>query len=252
VAIFLDNYIISSPTVNEKIPNGKAVINGRFSPQEAKTLAQRLNAGALPVPIELVNQQSVGATLGAQSVKDSVRAGIIGFILVAIFMILFYRLPGILAVIALLIYVSFSLVIFKLGWITILTLFLVNAGQVTITLAGMAGFIMSIGVAVDANILIFARMREEMANGKPFGLAVEEGFRRAWPSIRDSNSMTMLTCLILMMTTTGVVKGFAITLLLGVLVSMFTAIFVTRTLLKLIPENVLTKYSFLIGAPKNN
>lgn len=252
VAIFLDGYAISSPTVNEKIPNGKAVINGRFSPQEAKVLSQRLNAGALPVPINLVNQQSVGATLGAQSVQDSMKAGMIGFILVAIFMLLFYRLPGLLAVIALMIYVSFSLVIFKLGWISIITLFMVSAGQVTITLAGMAGFIMSIGVAVDANILIFARMREEMDNGRPFGVAVEEGFRRAWPSIRDSNSMTMLTCLILMMTTAGVVKGFAVTLFLGVVVSMFTAIFVTRTLLKLIPENVLNKWSFLIGTSKNN
>ncbi|MEI8361301.1 MAG: protein translocase subunit SecD [bacterium] len=250
VAIFLDGYSISSPTVNEKIPNGKAVINGRFSAQEAKVLAQRLNAGALPVPINLVNQQLVGATLGAKSVQDSVKAGLIGFVLVAVFMLLFYRLPGLLAVIALMIYVSFSLAIFKLGWISLITLFMINAGQVTITLAGMAGFIMSIGVAVDANILIFARMREEMANGRPFSLAIEEGFRRAWPSIRDSNSMTLLTCIILMMTTAGVVKGFAVTLFIGVVVSMFTAIFVTRTLLKLIPENILSKWSFLISSSK--
>lgn len=234
VAIYLDGYAISSPTVNEKIPNGKAVINGTFDIAEAKLLAQRLNAGALPVPIELVNQQTVGATLGQQSVDDSVKAGLIGFGFVAIFMILFYRLPGLLAVFALLVYTAFSMSIFKLG-------------NFTLTLSGLAGFIMSIGVAVDANILVFSRLKEELAKGKPFSLALEEGFKRAWPSIRDSNMMTILTCVILITTSTGSVKGFAVTLLLGVLVSMFTAIFVTRTFLKLLPYRLIEKNNWLIG-----
>lgn len=238
VAIFLDGYAISSPKVNEKIPNGKAVINGTFDIAEAKLLAQRLNAGALPVPINLVNQQTVGATLGQQSVDDSVKAGLIGFALVAIFMVIVYRLPGLLAVLALLVYAAFSMSIFKLG-------------SFTLTLSGLAGFIMSIGVAVDANILVFARLREELVKGKPLGLALEEGFKRAWPSIRDSNMMTILTCVILISTSTGSVKGFAVTLLLGVLVSMFTAIFVTRTFLKLLPERWLEKNNWLIGRIKN-
>lgn len=238
VAIYLDGFAISSPTVNEKIPNGKAVINGTFSVAEAKLLAQRLNAGALPVPIELVNQQTVGASLGQQSVDDSFRAGMIGFALVALFMIVFYRLPGLLAVLALLVYTTLSMAIFKLG-------------AFTITLSGLAGFIMSIGVAVDANILVFARLKEELLKGKPLGLAIEEGFKRAWPSIRDSNMMTILTCVILISTSTGTVKGFAVTLLLGVLMSMFTAIFVTRTFLKLLPERWLEKNNWLISRFKN-
>jgi preprotein translocase subunit SecD len=238
VAIYLDGYAISSPTVNETIPNGKAVISGRFDITEAKLLAQRLNAGALPVPINLVNQQIVGATLGAQSVQDSLRAGLIGFALVAIFMLIFYRLPGLLAVLALLVYATVSLAIFKFI-------------SVTLTLSGLAGFIMSLGVAVDANILIFARLREELVKGKPLGLAIEEGFKRAWPSIRDSNASTLITCFILIQFTTSVVKGFAITLGLGVLISMFTAIFVTRTFLKMLPENWLSRHKWLVGRVKN-
>lgn len=238
VAIYLDGYAISSPTVNEKIPDGKAVISGRFDVKEAKLLAQRLNAGALPVPISLVNQQTVGATLGAKSVTDSMRAGLIGFGFVALFMLVFYRLPGALAVLALGVYATLTLAIFKVF-------------SITLTLSGLAGFIMSMGVAVDANILIFARLREELFKGKPLGLAIEEGFKRAWPSIRDSNFMTGLTCMILIWTSTGTIKGFAVTLLLGVLVSMFTAIFVTRTFLKLLPENWLAKHAWLVGKNKN-
>lgn len=234
VAIYLDNYPISSPKVNERIPNGKAVISGRFDLKEAKLLVQRLNAGALPVPISLVNQQTVGATLGQQSVDSSLQAGLIGFALVALFMIMLYRLPGLLAVLALMVYTSISLAFFKIG-------------NFTMTLSGLAGFIMSIGVAVDANILVFARLREELGKGKPMGLALEEGFKRAWPSIRDSNSMTILTCIILITTSTGTVKGFAVTLLIGVAISMFTAIFVTRTFLKLLPEKWLEKHNWLIG-----
>lgn len=237
VAIFLDGYEISSPTVNEEIKGGKAVISGKFDVREAKLLAQRLNAGALPVPIELVNQQTVGASLGQQSVDASMKAGLIGFALVALFMILFYRFPGLLSVFALGIYSILVLAIFKL-W------------PVTITLSGLAGFIMSIGMAVDANVLIFSRLREELANGKLLGSALEEAFRRAWPSIRDSNASTLITCFILIQFSTSVVKGFALTLAIGVLVSMFTAIFITRNFLKLIPESWLEKRPWLVGVPK--
>ncbi|NTU99295.1 protein translocase subunit SecD [Candidatus Falkowbacteria bacterium] len=239
VAIFLDGDIISQPTVNEAIKGGKAVISGKFDVKTAKLLAQRLNAGALPVPITLVNQQSVGASLGQKSVDDSFRAGMIAFAFVALFMIIFYRFPGLLAVFALVMYSILVLAIFKI-W------------PVTITLSGLAGFIMSIGMAVDANVLIFSRLREELANGRPLGFALEEAFRRAWPSIRDSNASTLITCFILIEFSTSVVKGFAVTLTIGVLVSMFTAIFITRNFLKLIPESWLEKHSWLVGVPKNN
>ena len=237
VSIFLDGYPISSPTVNEAIAGGKAVISGKFDLTEAKLLAQRLNAGALPVPINLVNQQTIGASLGQESVDNSMKAGLIAFAVVAFFMIIFYRFPGLMAVFALAVYGVILLAIFKL-W------------PVTMTLSGLAGFIMSIGMAVDANILIFARLREEIHQGRPLGQALEEGFKRAWPSIRDSNISTLITCFILIEFTTSVVKGFAITLSLGVLVSMFTAIFVTRTFLKLIPEGWLEKKNWLIGVHK--
>lgn len=234
VAIYLDNYPISTPTVNEKITGGKAVITGNFNIKEAKLLAQRLNAGALPVPIVLINQQTVGASLGAESISASYKAGLIGFILVAVFMILFYRLPGFLSVLALAVYSILVLAVFKI-W------------PVTLSLAGLAGFIISIGMAVDANILIFSRLREEIRRGKPLDSALEEGFMRAWPSIRDSNSMTIITCIILIIFSTSVVKGFAITLLIGVLASMFSAIVITRNFLKLIPASWLKNHSLLIG-----
>jgi len=237
VAIFLDNYPISIPNVNDKITGGQAVITGNFNIKEANLLASRLNAGALPVPISLVNQQTVGASLGAESIKASFKAGFYGFLFVAVFMIVLYRLPGLLAVFALSIYSVLVLAIFK-GF------------DVTLTLSGMAGFIMSIGMAVDANILIFARLREEIKKGKPLALAIDEGFMRAWPSIRDSNFFTIITCLILIMFTTSVVKGFAVTLLIGVLVSMFSAIVITRNFLRLIPSGRLEKMSWLIGAKK--
>jgi protein-export membrane protein SecD len=237
VAIFLDGYAISAPTVNEKITGGKAVISGQFTAQEAKLLAQRLNTGALPVPINLVSQQTVGATLGQQSVDNSVKAGLVGLILVALFMIIFYRFPGLLAVGALFIYGLISLAIFKL-W------------PVTLTLSGIAGFILSIGMAVDANILIFERTKEEIRNGKNLGLSISDGFNRAWPSIRDSNITTIIVCLVLITFSTSVIKGFAFTLLLGVIISMFTAIFVTRNFLKLIGNRWLEKYQWLITSSK--
>jgi protein-export membrane protein SecD len=237
VAIYLDNIAISTPTVNEQIKDGKAIISGKFSIQEAKLLAQRLNAGALPVPINLISQQTIGASLGQESVTASVYASILGFILVAIFMIIFYRLPGFLSVLALIIYSILVMAIFKL-W------------PVTLTLAGLAGFVMSIGMAVDANVLIFSRLREEIQRGKPLSLALEEGFRRAWPSIRDSNVSTLITCFILILFSTSIIKGFAITLTIGVLVSMFSAIFITRNILQLIPSHWLEKRNWLIGVVK--
>ena len=239
VAIFLDNYPISIPNVNEKITGGKAVISGSFDLKEAKLLAQRLNAGALPVPISLVNQQRVGATLGHDSFLASLKAGIIGFILVALFMILFYRLPGLLAVFSLGIYGILVLAVFKIF-------------SVTLTLSGLAGFILTIGMAVDANILIFARLKEELLKGKPLGMAVEDGFQRAWPSIRDSNTFTIITSIILIMFTTSVVKGFAVTLIIGVVISMFSAIVITRNFLNLIPVNWLESKGWLIGVKKKS
>jgi len=237
VAIFLDGFAISVPNVNEEITGGKAVISGKFNINEAKLLAQRLNAGALPVPVELVSQENVGASLGQESIRASFIAGLVAFLLVAIFMILFYRFPGFLAVFALLIYSLIVMAVFKI-W------------PVTLTLAGLAGFIMSIGMAVDANVLIFARFREELRRGKPLDAALEEGFMRAWPSIRDSNFFTIITCVILIFFTTSVVKGFAVTLIIGVAVSMFSAIIITRNFLRLIPSSWLEKKNWLIGAHK--
>ncbi|MEK7167228.1 MAG: protein translocase subunit SecD, partial [Patescibacteria group bacterium] len=218
VAIFLDGAPISIPVVREAITTGQAVISGNFSLPEAQELVKRLNAGALPVPIKLVSQQTIGPSLGKISIQESLKAGIIGLILVALYMILFYRFKGFLSVIALGIYTAIVLAIFKLI-------------PVTLTLAGISGFILSIGMAVDANILIFSRIREELKAGKPRDLAIEEGFRRAWLSIRDSNVSTLITCFILYWFGTSMIRGFGITLSIGVLVSMFSAITITRTLL---------------------
>lgn len=238
VAIFLDAYIISAPTVNEKIGGGRAVISGNFNSKEAQLLAQRLNAGALPVPIELISQQTVGASLGNKSIQDSLFAGIIGIILVAVFMIAFYRLPGVLSVVSLLIYGILVLLIFKL-W------------SITLTLAGIAGFILSIGMAVDANVLIFERIKEEVKWGRSLSEAISEGFKRAWPSIRDGNLSTLLTCLILYFFSTSIIRGFAITLALGILVSMFSAIVITRNLLALSFGAWLEKRTWLLFQKKS-
>ncbi len=219
VAIYLDGAPISAPTVQSEIPNGSAVITGRFTLQEAKDLASRLNAGALPVPITLVSQQTIGASLGQDSLSRSLRAGLYGLLLVAIFMILFYRLPGAISIVALLIYVVIVLSIYKLI-------------PVTLTLAGIAGFILSLGIAVDANILIFARMREELKAGKTLAQSVHDGFQRAWFSIRDSHVTTILGALVLYMFSTSVVKGFALTLGVGVLLSLFTATVIARSFLR--------------------
>lgn len=229
VAIVLDNEIISAPTVQTEITDGKAVITGKFTVSDARNLAKLLNAGALPVPIKIIEQRNIEATLGADSVKQSVFAGLVGIILIAIFMISYYRLPGVLAIFALIIYSLIVLAIFKII-------------PVTLTLAGIAGFILSIGMAVDANILIFERMREELRDGKTVGASIEEGFQRAWSSIRDSNISSLITCAILYFTTTGLVKGFAITLAIGIVVSMFSAIIISRNFLRLVSQTKLAKW----------
>ena len=219
LAIFLDNQLISAPTVQEKITGGEAVISGRFTFEAARDLANLLNAGALPAPVKLASQQTVGASLGLDSLKKTVFAGFIGTLVVMLFMIIYYRIFGVFSVLALLSYILLSLAIFK-------------GISMTMTLASIAGFILSIGMAVDANVLIFERTKEEMKKGLSRSVAIEEGFRRAWLSIRDSNVSTIITSLILYYFTTSFVKGFALALLIGVLVSMFSAITITRTLLR--------------------
>jgi len=234
VGIFLDGFVVSAPTVREKISGGKAQISGNFTIKEAKDLVMRLNAGALPVPINLISQQNVGPTLGRISVERSFLAGLIGIILVALFMIFYYRLPGLLAVIALAIYGLIVLAVFKLM-------------PVTLTLAGVAGFILSIGMAVDANVLIFERLREELRAGKPMDLAIPEGFKRAWTSIRDGNISTLITCAILYWFGSSMVRGFGLTLGIGILISMFSAIVITKTFLKLFAHQ---KAGWLWGVKK--
>ncbi|MBT6254348.1 protein translocase subunit SecD [Candidatus Uhrbacteria bacterium] len=220
IAIFLDGEVISSPVVQAKITGGEAIITGIGDIDEAKLLAQRLNAGALPVPIDLISQQTVGPTLGAISLERSLNAGLIGLVLVALFMILYYRLPGLLSVLALAGYAAIVLAIFKLL-------------PVTLTLAGLAGFILSIGMAVDANVLIFERLKEELNLGRNLERAIDQGFRRAWTSIRDGNVTTLIACAILYWFSTSFIQGFALTLAIGVIISMFSAITITRVLLML-------------------
>lgn len=220
VAIYLDGLPISIPTVQSAITDGNAVITGKFTPEEAKTLANRLNSGALPVPINLISQQTIGASLGSESLSKSLRAGVYGLILVGLFMIAFYRLPGLISVVALMVYVLIVLSFYKII-------------PVTLTLAGIAGFILSLGMAVDANVLIFARMKEELAAGKSLDRATKEGFARAWLSIRDSHVTTLIGAVVLYAFTTSIVRGFALTLGIGVLTSLFTSISVTRAFLAL-------------------
>src|SRR3989338_2125274 len=216
--IFLDGVPISIPVIREAIPDGTAVISGGFLADEAKELARNLNFGALPVPIELISTQTVSATLGDEAVQRGIMSGLWGVIAVAIFMIAWYRLPGFLATVALALYCLVVLALFQLI-------------PVTLTAAGIAAFILSIGMAVDANILIFERTREELAGGKTAAEAIKEGFHRAWPSIRDSNISSMITAIILFWFGTSLIKGFALVFGLGVLVSMLTAITVSRTFL---------------------
>ncbi|OGM93179.1 protein-export membrane protein SecD [Candidatus Wolfebacteria bacterium RIFOXYB2_FULL_49_7] len=217
IAIFLDGEPIEVPTVREKISGGTAQITGKFTSDEARKMVERFNAGALSAPMSLISQQTVGASLGQESLKNAIKAGYLGTIAIILFMLAYYRGFGLYSSVALVIYIALSAAIFKLG--------------ITMTLAGIAGYILSIGMAVDANILIFERTKEELKRGLSKSAAVEEGFRRAWSSIRDSNVSTGITCLILFFTTSSFVKGFALTLGIGVLVSMFSAITVTRLLM---------------------
>jgi len=284
VAIFLDGYPISVPTVNEKITGGSASISGRFNIDEAKLLVKRLNSGALPVPVTLISQKTVEASLGSKSIDNSMKAGLIGLLLVSIFMILYYRLPGVLSVLSLLVYGLTVLAIFKALpiWLALILvivmiglifytfselkifngtlavlfavigvlLFFYAQQAVTLTLSGVAGFILSIGIAVDANILIFARTREELKLGKSVSQAVDSGFKRAWPSIRDGNVSTLITCLILMFFGTSSVKGFGTTLFIGIAVSLFSAIVITHTLFVLILGDWLEKRTWLLGVKR--
>jgi len=234
LAIYIDGLPISAPVVQEVISGGRAQITGDFTIEEAKALARNLNAGALPVPIELISQQSVGPTLGKISLEKSLKAGMLGFLAIILFMTLFYRLPGILSALALGIYAALVLSLFKLI-------------PVTLTLAGIGGFILSIGMAIDANVLIFSRMREELRGQKSFAQSVEDGFNRAWPSIRDGNLTTLLVAMILFGFGTSFIKGFALTLSLGILISMFSAIFITKNFLRCFIRTKLEKINWLWG-----
>ena len=226
LAIFLDNQVISAPRVNEAISGGEAVITGQFTLDQAKNLAIQLNAGALPVPINILEQRSIGATLGQESVRKSLVAGMVGLGLVAFFMIVYYGRLGLLATVGLIIYGLITLALYKLI-------------PVTLTLAGMAGFLLSIGMAVDANILVFEKIKEEKRAGRLSLAAMELGFGRAWDSIRDANICTLITCFVLFnpfgwgfLNTSGMVRGFALTLGLGIFISLFTGVVVTRTLIR--------------------
>ncbi len=234
LAIYIDGRPISTPVIKEEIPNGKAQITGNFTIKEAKKLVRNLNSGALPVPIKLVSQQAVGPSLGSMSLSKSLKAGIFGFLAVILFMIIFYRLPGLLASFSLTIYVVLILAIFKIA-------------GVTLTLAGIGGFILSIGMAVDANVLIFSRMREEIKKRGNFAIALEEGFRRTWPSIRDGNATTLLISLILFWFGTSFIKGFALTLSIGILVSVFSAVFITQNFLRVFKGTRLERIKWLWG-----
>jgi preprotein translocase subunit SecD len=229
LGIVLDKTVISSPRVDSAITSGQGMISGNFTSESANALAVQLRYGSLPIPVKVVESRSVGPTLGEESVHRSIIAGIIGLSAVILFMLIYYRLPGFVASLALACYALFSLMLFKLI-------------PVVLTLPGIAGFILSIGMAVDANILIFERLKEELRSGKKLHQAIELAWKRAWPSIRDSNFSTIITCLILFWFGSAfgasMVKGFALTLSLGVGVSLFTAIIVSRTFLHLLLDNI--------------
>ncbi len=240
LGIFVDSELISSPTIQQSKYEGSAVIEGDFTPSEARLLAIRLDSGALPVPLESLYSKEVSATLGEQFVDRTVLAGIIAFGLIILFMVLYYRLPGFVAGLALLIYLAMVLAIYK-------------AIPVTLSLAGLAGFIVSLGMAVDANVLIFERMKEELRAGRTLKAAVDTGFSRAWPAIRDSNITTFIACGILYwfgssIVDSSTVMGFALTLFFGVAVSMFTALVVTRTLLMALAGVKMARKALLLGA----
>lgn len=216
----IDNSDIYAPNIQQKITGGKAIITGITDVTEAKTIVKRLNEGALPVPLgQPISQQKIGPTLGAISLDQTLKAGFIGFLIVILFMIVYYRVPGILASLALTVYIGLLLAMFKLI-------------SVTMSLAGIGGFILSVGMAVDANVLIFSRLKEELESGKSLASSIEEAFNRAWPAIRDGNFTTVVVGIILFIFGTSFVKGFATTLNIGIMVSMFSAIVVTKTFLR--------------------
>jgi preprotein translocase subunit SecD len=226
LAIFLDGFPIAMPYINEPILDGRAIMSGGFTVEKAENLAIQLNAGALPVPIEVLEQRTIGASLGEESVQRSIKAGLVGLILVAVFMVVYYGLKGLISSLVLLIYAVLTIAIYKvLG--------------VTLSLPGIAGLILSIGMAVDSNILVFERMKEELRLGQSFSEAIEQGFGRAWDSIKDANLATIMTALVLInpldfsfLNTSGLVRGFGLTLLIGVVLGLFTGVFVSRSLLK--------------------
>jgi preprotein translocase subunit SecD len=231
IGIFLDDMLISYPTVQVEINDGQAVINGSFDMKSAKQLAAQLNAGALPLPIKLIQQNQVGATLGKDSIEKGILAGSVGLVIVSLFMIGNYGKLGLIADIGLIIYGLITLALYRLI-------------PITLTFPGIVGFILSVGMAVDSNILIFERMKEEIRNGKPWNNAMELGFGRAWDSIKDANACTIITGLILFnpfnwsfLNTSGMVRGFAVTLILGIFISIFTGVFVTRNLLRVLAKD---------------
>jgi preprotein translocase subunit SecD len=232
LAIVVDKKVISTPSIQGAIPSGQGVITGKFTADEANNLAVQLRYGSLPIPLKVIEIRTVGPTLGQESLQMSLRAGAIGFLIVILFMLLYYRLPGAVADVAIIIYALITFAIFRYI-------------PVTLTLPGIAGFLLSTGSALDANILIFERMKEELRSGKTLRQSIDLGWKRAWPSIRDSNIATIITCLILFWfgSTYGatIVKGFSITLLLGVLVSLFSAIVVTRVFMELVTSNFKSK-----------
>jgi len=238
LAIFLDGELISAPTINQQISGGRAIISGGFTPDEARDLAQNLNFGALPVPIELVSTQTIGASLGAELLEHGVMAGVVGITFIMTFMILWYRALGVVAVVSLSGYVVIMLALFQLI-------------PVTLTAAGLAGFVLSLGMAVDANVLVFERIKEEWRSGKNWNEATRTGFARAWSAIRDGNITSLLSAIILFWFGTSIVKGFALVFGLGVIVSMLSAVVVTRTLaltLPDVPAESTSKWRWLYGS----
>jgi protein-export membrane protein SecD len=240
LAIFLDGQPISTPTIQEAIPGGQATITGRFTATEARDLVRNLNFGALPVPITLESSSAVGPTLGAAAISAGVTAGIIGFAIVALFMIAWYRLPGLIAAVALAEYLAFMLSVIKVI-------------PVTLTTSGIAGLIISVGMAVDANVLIFERTKEELREGKTPREAVHIGFSRAWPAIRDGHLTMLISGVILFWLGTSIVQGFALVFVLGVLASFISAVSLSRVfLLAIVPEQGEGAWHFLLGSGGRN
>ncbi|MBI5877846.1 MAG: protein translocase subunit SecD [Chloroflexi bacterium] len=243
LTIVLDKRVISSPRIQSAILQGSGQISGNFTRDSAESLSVQIRYGALPVPLKILSSRTVGPTLGQDSINKSLLAGLIGIGAVVIFMLLYYRLPGLLANLALILYGGLVFAIFKLL-------------PVTLTLAGIAGFVLSIGMAVDANVLIFERMKEELRAGRSLRSAMRAGFERAWLSIRDSNISSLITCAILFWFGSNfgasIVAGFALTLAIGILVSLFTAIFVTRTLMNFVIDSELVKNLWWYGVGSSN